>query len=45
MSTNTVQYVQFQVVCVVILGNLLFLVVPFVTVQYDLFLAMLFVTV
>ena len=45
MSSITVQYVQSQVVCVALLGNYLVLVVPFVTVQYELFLAMLFVTV
>ena len=44
MSSITVPYVQSQVVCVVLLGNYLFLAAPFVTVQYELFLAMLFVT-
>ena len=37
MPSITVHYVQCQVVCVVLLGNYLFLVVPFVMVQYQLF--------
>ena len=41
VSSITVQYVQSQVGCVVLLVNDLFLVVPFVRGQYELFLARL----
>ena len=41
VSSITVQYVQSQVGCVVLLVNDLFLVVPFVRGRYELFLAML----
>ena len=41
VSSITVQYVQSQVECVVLLVNDLFLVVPFVRGQYELFVAML----
>ena len=41
VSSITVQYVQSEVECVVLLVNDLFLVVPFVRGQYELFVAML----